>query len=134
GILHTKNDGIADVVKSDQTVILYGRNYFIEKLFELEFKISAFSFFQTNSKGAEKLYSIVKEFAGNIKNKVVFDLYCGTGTIGQIMAKHSKKVIGIELVEEAVEAANENAKRNGLTNCEFIAGDVLKKVEELKEK
>ena len=134
GILHTKNDGIADVVKSDQTVILYGRNYFIEKLFELEFKISAFSFFQTNSKGAEKLYSIVKEFAGDIKNKVVFDLYCGTGTIGQIMAKHSKKVIGIELVEEAVEADNENAKRNGLTNCEFIAGDVLKKVEELKEK
>lgn len=134
GILHTKNDGLADVVQSDQTDILYGRDYFIEKLFDLEFKVSAFSFFQTNSKGAEKLYEIVKEFAGDVKNKTIFDLYCGTGTISQIMAKQSKKVIGIELVEEAVEAANENANRNSLSNCEFIAGDVLKKIEELHEK
>ena len=134
GILHTKNDALADIVQSDKTNILYGRDYFIEKLFDLEFKVSAFSFFQTNSKGAEKLYEIVKEFAENVKNKIVFDLYCGTGTIAQIMAEHSKKVIGIELVEEAVSAANENAQRNGLLNCEFIAGDVLQKIEELNEK
>lgn len=134
GILHTKNDGLADVVQSDQTTILYGRDYLIEKLFGLEFKVSAFSFFQTNSKGAEKLYAIVKDFAGDVNHKVVFDLYCGTGTIAQIMAESSKRVIGIELVEEAVEAAYENAKRNGLTNCTFIAGDVLKKVEQLNEK
>lgn len=134
GILHTKNDGLADVVQSDQTDILYGNNYFIEKLFDLEFKVSAFSFFQTNTKGAEKLYEIVKEFAGEVKNKVVFDLYCGTGTISQIMAGKSKKVIGIELVEEAIVAAKENAQRNGLSNCEFIAGDVLQKIEELQEK
>ena len=80
------------------------------------------------------MYSIVKEYAGDASDKTVFDLYCGTGTIGQIMAEKSKKVMGIELVEEAVKAANENAKRNGITNCEFIAGDVLKKVDELNEK
>ena len=85
GILHTINDGLADVVKSDSTDVLYGKDYFMEKLFDLDFKVSTFSFFQTNSKGAEKLYSIVRDFAGDAENKVVFDLYCGTGTIGKIM-------------------------------------------------
>lgn len=134
GILHSINDSIADVVQSDEMHLLYGQNFFMEKLFELEFKISPYSFFQTNSAGAEKLYGIVKDFAGNVQEKTVFDLYCGTGTIGQIMAKAgSKKVIGIELVAEAAEAANENAKRNGLENCNFIAGDVLQKVDELED-
>ena len=135
GILHSVNDGLADVVKSDEMHLLYGRDFFMEKLFDLEFKVSVYSFFQTNSAGAEKLYSIVKEFAGDVENKMVFDLYCGTGTIGQIMAEAgSKKVVGIELIEEAVVAANENAKRNGLENCTFIAGDVLKMVDELEDK
>lgn len=135
GILHSVNDGLADVVKSDEMHLLYGREYFMEKLFDLEFKVSVYSFFQTNTAGAEKLYSIVKEFAGDVENKMVFDLYCGTGTIGQIMAEAgSKKVVGIELIEEAVAAANENAKRNGLENCTFIAGDVLKMVDELEDK
>ncbi len=133
-ILHTLNDSIADVVKSDDTKVIYGQDYFTDKLFDLEFKITAFSFFQTNTKGAEKLYSIVKDYIGDSQNKVLFDLYCGTGTIGQIMAEKCKKVYGIEIVEEAVEAAKENAERNGITNCEFIAGDVLKKVDELTEK
>ena len=134
GILHSINDGIADVVRSDEMTTLYGRDYFIEKLFDLEFKVSVYSFFQTNTKGAEELYSIVKEFAGDVTNKNIFDLYCGTGTIGQIMAETgSKKVIGIELIEEAVLAANENVKRNGLENCTFIAGDVLKEVDHLTE-
>ncbi len=135
GILHSVNDGLADVVRSDEMNLLYGREYFIERLFDLEFKVSVYSFFQTNSAGAEKLYSIVKEFAGEVENKLVFDLYCGTGTIGQIMAEAgSKKVIGIELIEEAVAAANENAKRNHLENCTFLAGDVLQKVDELEDK
>ena len=135
GILHSVNDGRADVVKSDEMRLLYGRDFFMEKLFDLEFKVSVYSFFQTNSAGAEKLYSIVKEFAGDVADKTVFDLYCGTGTIGQIMAEAgSKKVIGIELIEEAVVAANENAKRNHLENCTFLAGDVLKMVDELKER
>ena len=134
GILHTINDSLADVVQSDETKILYGNDYFYENLLGLKFKISAFSFFQTNSKGAEKLYSVVREYAGDTSGKVVFDLYCGTGTIGQIMSEGSKKVIGIEIVEEAVEAAKINAELNGITNCEFIAGDVLKKVDELEDK
>lgn len=135
GILHSVNDGLADVVKSDEMRLLYGRDFFMEKLFDLKFKVSVYSFFQTNSAGAEKLYSIVKEFAGDVADKTVFDLYCGTGTIGQIMAEAgSKKVLGIELIEEAVVAANENAKRNHLENCTFLAGDVLKMVDELEER
>ena len=133
-VLHTQNDSLGDVVKSDKTTILFGNDYFTERLFDLEFKVTAFSFFQTNTKGAEILYSIVKEYAGDSSEKTVFDLYCGTGTIGQIMAEKSRKVIGIEIVEEAVAAANDNSERNGINNCVFIAGDVLKKVDELDEK
>lgn len=134
GILHSVNESLADVVQSDEMTVLFGRDYFVEKLFDLEFKVSVYSFFQTNTKGAEKLYSIVREFAGDVSQKTVFDLYCGTGTIGQIMAEAgSKKVIGIELIEEAVVAAKENAVRNHLTNCTFLAGDVLKMVDELSD-
>jgi len=134
GFLHTLNDNLADVVQSDETIILFGRDYIIEELLGLKFKISAFSFFQTNSLGAEKLYSIVRDFVGNADDKTLFDLYCGTGTIGQITAQKAKKVIGIEIIEDAVRAANENAKLNRLDNCKFIAGDVKEKVKELKDK
>ena len=134
GILHTLNDVVSDVVQSDKTDILYGNDYFYETLLGLKFKISAFSFFQTNSKGAEKLYSVVRDYAGNASGKTIFDLYCGTGTIAQIMSNGSKKVVGIEIVEEAVNAAKDNAVLNGIENCEFIAGDVLKKVDELSDK
>ncbi|OPJ55923.1 23S rRNA (uracil(1939)-C(5))-methyltransferase RlmD [Alkalithermobacter paradoxus] len=134
GILHTINDSLADAVKCDELRVLYGRDHFYEKLFDLKFKISPFSFFQTNTKGAEKLYSIVREFIGEKKDKVIFDLYSGTGTIGQVLSKEAQKVIGIELIEEAVEAANENAKLNNITNCTFIAGDVGEKVKTLKER
>ena len=134
GILHTINDSLSDIVQSDSTNILYGNDYFYESLLGLKFKISAFSFFQTNSRGAEKLYSVVRRYAGDTSGKIVFDLYCGTGTIGQIMSNGSKKVIGIEIDEEAVEAAKDNALLNGIDNCFFIAGDVLKKVEELEDK
>ena len=134
GVLHTINDVISDVVQSDETRTLYGNDYFYETLLGLKFKISAFSFFQTNSRGAERLYSVVRDYAGDTSGKIVFDLYCGTGTIGQVMSDGSKKVIGIEIVEDAVKAANDNAVLNGIKNCEFIAGDVLKKVEELDEK
>lgn len=134
GILHTLNDSMSDIVQSDETRILYGQDYITEELLGLKFEISAFSFFQTNSLGAEKLYSVVRDFAGDTEDKVVFDLYCGTGTIAQIVAPIAKKVIGIEIVEEAVERAKENAKMNGLGNCEFIAGDVMAKVKEIEIK
>lgn len=139
GILHIKNDSVADIVQSDETKVLYGQEYFYEELLGLKFKISTFSFFQTNSLGAEVLYETAREFIETssknaIDGKVVFDLYSGTGTIAQMMASVAKKVIGVEIVEEAVEAARENARLNGLTNCEFIAGDVLKVIDDIKEK
>lgn len=133
-VLHTENDSFSDAVVPEKVNILYGRDYIIEELLDLKFKISPFSFFQTNSRGAESLYSIVRDFMGNGDNKVVFDLYCGTGTIGQIAAHNAKKVIGLELIEEAVEAAKENAKLNGLDNCEFIAGDVAETIKQVKVK
>ena len=140
GILHITNDAVADVVQSDRTEILYGRDFFEEELLGLRFKISVFSFFQTNSLSAEVLYQTVRDYVGDLTDgegkadKVVYDLYSGTGTIAQLLSPVAKKVIGVEIVEEAVEAARENAKRNGLTNCEFIAGDVLKVLDQIKVK
>ena len=134
GILHILNDSLADVVKSDRTDILYGQDYFYEELLGLKFKISPFSFFQTNSLGAEVLYETVRGYVGETKDKVVFDLYSGTGTIAQIIAPVAKKVVCVEIVKEAVEAARENARLNGLENCEFIDGDVLKIIDELVDK
>ncbi len=134
GILHIRNDSLADVVQSDETTVLYGQEYFYEELLGLKFKISPFSFFQTNSLGAEVLYETAREYIGDTKDKVVFDLYSGTGTIAQILAPVADKVVGVEIVEEAVEAARENAARNGLSNCEFIAGDVLKVIGDLEDK
>ena len=134
GILHMINDGLSDVVKADSTEILYGKDYFYEEILGLRFKISPFSFFQTNSAGAEVLYEKAREYIGEIDGGVVYDLYSGTGTIAQVLAPVAKKVIGVEIVEEAVFAARENAKENHLSNCEFIAGDVLKTLDDIEEK
>lgn len=170
GILHVRNDSAADVVQSDETEILYGRDYFYEELLGLRFKISLFSFFQTNSLGAELLYSTARAYISDyilplptradetgektagevvqgmadgtgcekadelVQGKIVYDLYSGTGTIAQLMAPVAKKVIGVEIVEEAVEAARKNAALNGLHNCEFVAGDVLKALDGIAEK
>lgn len=135
GILHITNDSIADVVKSDRTDILYGQDYFFEELLGLWFKISVFSFFQTNSHSAAVLYRTAREYVGDVGDgQTVFDLYSGTGTIAQLMAPVARQVIGVEIVEEAVEAAKKNAVENGLDNCTFIAGDVLRVLDELEEK
>lgn len=134
GILHTQNDKLADVVQNDHTDILFGQDYFFEELLGLKFRISPFSFFQTNSLGAEVLYDTARSYVGETKDKTIFDLYSGTGTIAQMLAPVAKHVIGIEIVEEAVEAAKENAKLNGLDNCTFIAGDVLKAIDLVEEK
>ena len=136
GILQIDNDSVADVVKSDETHILYGQDFFYEELLGLKFRISTFSFFQTNSLGAQVLYQTVRDYIGSsvTADQVVYDLYSGTGTIAQLMAPVAKKVIGVEIVEEAVEAARQNAKLNGLDNCEFIVGDVLKVIDEISEK
>ena len=133
GILHITNDSLADVVQSDHTEILYGRDYIYEELLGLRFKISTFSFFQTNTYSAEVLYETAREYVGDLGG-LLYDLYSGTGTIAQLMAPAVDRVIGVEIVEEAVEAARENAALNGLENCEFIAGDVLKVLDGLSEK
>ena len=142
GILHIVNDSQADVVQSDRTDVLYGKEYFYEELLGLRFKISTFSFFQTNSYSAEVLYETAREYVGELgsgrpdgkPDKTVFDLYSGTGTIAQMMASAAEKVVGVEIVAEAVESAGRNAIENGISNCEFIAGDVLKVLDELEEK
>lgn len=155
GVLHTENDSLSDVVQSDRTTLLYGVAFLIEEVMGLKFMISPFSFFQTNTRGCEVLYKKAREYvlsaaekepdhsAGeqegtdgseNFADKVIFDLYSGTGTIAQMLAPIAKKVVGIEIVEEAVAAARENAAINGLTNCDFIAGDVLKVLDEVAEK
>lgn len=153
GILHTHNDSVADVVEDQGTDVLYGKDSFEEELLGLKFTVTPFSFFQTNSFGAELLYETARKMiTGAMQNPekapvascaapsvtsekpVVFDLYCGTGTISQLIAPVASKVIGVEIVEEAVEAAKENAIRNQTPNCEFIAGDVLKVIDTIEEK
>jgi 23S rRNA (uracil-5-)-methyltransferase RumA len=142
GILHTINDAKADAVIDEGTTILYGQDYFFEELLGLKFRITPFSFFQTNSLSAEVLYGTVREYIDGLYDnttedpgdKIIYDLYCGTGTIAQIIAPIANKVIGVEIVEEAVAAAKENAARNHLLDCEFIAGDVLKVLDDIEDK
>ena len=134
GFLHIINNSLSDVVRSDETRILYGQDYFYEEILGLKFKITPFSFFQPNSYGAEVLYKTAREYIGDTKEMTIFDLYSGTGTISQIMASVAKEVIGVEIVEEAVKAAGENAHLNGIENCRFIAGDVLKVLDDIQEK
>lgn len=139
GFLHILNDSLGDVVQSDETRIIFGKDWFTESILGLQFRISPFSFFQTNTKGAEVLYQRVREYLleglqEDLSDKVVFDLYSGTGTIAQVIAPVAGKVIGVEIIAEAVQAARENAAANGLLNCEFIAGDVLKVIDEISDK
>ena len=131
GIMHTVNNSVADVVQADKLELLYGSTHFYDLCLGLKFKIYPFSFFQTNTRGAELLYSTVSEFVGDDNTGDIFDLYCGTGTIAQILSKKASKVYGIEIVESAVKAAKENAALNNIDNCEFIAGDVFKEVAKL---
>ena len=136
GILHTINDSKADAVKNEGTTVLFGEDSICEELIGLKFQITPFSFFQTNSKGAEVLYTKAREYVSSAlsKDATVYDLYSGTGTIAQMLAPCVNKVIGVEIIPEAVEAAKENAKRNNLDNCSFIAGDVLKVLDTIEEK
>lgn len=134
GILHTVNDRLADAVYCDRMNIIYGRDWYMEEIMGLRFKVSAFSFFQTNIEAVENLYSYAIELGGGLEHKMALDLYCGTGTITQAIAAKGAKATGIEIVEEAVRAAEENARLNGLDSCRFIAGDAFEVMEGLKEK
>ncbi len=111
----------------DQDVICFsGKDHIFEQMEGLRFKITAKSFYQTNSAQAYQLYKITRDFAGLTGNEIVYDLYTGTGTIAQFVAKQAEKVVGIEAVPEAIEAAKENAKINNINNAQFFAGDMKK--------
>ena len=116
------NDSIYDLTPQ----VYFGKGYVVEKLGEYEFIISPKSFFQTNTKQAEKLYSITRDFAGLTGNEIVYDLYCGTGSIGIFVSKMAKKIIGVEVIDEAIEDAKKNAALNNIDHALFFAGDVIK--------
>ena len=137
GIISTTNNSLADAIIPENVEILWGRDYYYEQFSQLaggqRFKVSAFSFFQTNSLMAgDALYATVANFAGNIEGKTIFDLYCGTGTIGIFLSPKAGSVVGVEIVEEAVAAARANARLNGADNCHFVAGNVSKMVKTLQ--
>lgn len=131
-IYHTKSDTLSDAVVPEEVDLLYGKEAIEEELCGLNFHIGPFSFFQPNPYAAEVIYERARQLAGEEKG-IVFDLYSGTGTIAQILAEKAKKVIGIEIVPEAVEKARVAAEENGLDNVEFICGDVLHEIENVKE-
>ena len=138
-VIHSLDDSVADVAKAESMRLLYGGGIIHDRILDVDFEITPFSFLQTNTRGAEVLYTAVRDAvrkgtAGTAKKPVLFDLYCGVGTIGQILSPLAEKVVGIELIPEAVEAARVNAAVNGLTNCQFIAGDVKTEVGKLSEK
>ncbi len=134
GVLRTLNDNIADAVNCEKLKVLYGRDYYMEKIMGLDFKVSAFSFFQTNVEAVERLYSEALDMIDDVKGKTVYDLFCGTGTISQALALKAGEVYGVEIVSEAVDAARENAALNGLENCHFTAGDVFDVLDNLERK
>ena len=125
-LLYTINTKRNDSMQDLEPQVYYGNGYITEKLEKFEFKISPKSFFQTNSKQAEVLYQVTREFAELTGNEIVYDLYCGTGSIGIFCSEQAKKIIGVEFVEEAIEDAKLNAALNGLTETAFFAGDVIK--------
>ncbi len=123
---YTLNPKANDTIHDLEVICYRGKPYIEEKLENFRFKISPKSFFQTNTYQAEALYRVTREFAGLTGEETLYDLYCGTGSIGIFCSAKAKKVIGIEVVEDAVKDAYENAAMNGLTNCQFFAGDVDK--------
>lgn len=125
-IIVNSNMKNTNVILGLENRTIFGKGYIEDKLGEYIFKISPLSFYQVNPIQAEKLYNLGIEKANITKDDVVFDLYCGIGTISLFMSKYAKKVYGIEIVEEAIKAAKENSKINNVDNIEFIAGDVEK--------
>ena len=129
GIMQTLNDNKADAVICDELILIDGRDYYYEEILGLRFQVHEFAFFQTNVEAIERLYGDAIGLIDDLEGKEVFDLYCGTGTISQVMALRAKHVLGVEIVPESVESAVENAKLNNLSNCDFVCGDVFQVLE-----
>ena len=124
-ILYTINPKLNDSIFDLEPKVYFGKGYAEEKLEDFTFKIGPKSFFQTNTSQGEALYQVTREFAGLTGTEIVYDLYCGTGSIGIFVSRQAGKVVGIELIKEAIDDAKENAARNGVNNAQFFAGDVV---------
>ncbi len=132
-IYHTVNDGLGDKAEGESLILMHGRSYIEERLGELSFKIKPFSFFQPNSHCALKLYQKVRDYLGDKKYDTLYDLYCGTGTMSQMMADKASKVIGVDIVPSSIEGAIQASRQNGVTNCEFIVGDVFETIKAIND-
>lgn len=124
-LLYTVNTKWNDSMFDLEPVVYHGKGYVIEKLEDFQFKIGPKSFFQTNTKQGEQLYKVTRDFAELTGTETVYDLYCGTGSIGIFVSKLAKKIIGVEMIEAAIEDAKENATLNNLSSAAFFAGDVI---------
>jgi len=124
-LLYTVNTKWNDSMFDLEPVVYHGKGYVMEKLEDFQFKIGPKSFFQTNTKQGEQLYKVTRDFAELTGNETVYDLYCGTGSIGIFVSKLAKKIIGVEMIEAAIEDAKENATLNNLSSTAFFAGDVI---------
>lgn len=124
-LLYTINTKWNDSLHDQEPITYFGKGYVTERLEDFQFKIGPKSFFQTNTRQGEQLYKVARDFAELTGNEIVYDLYCGTGSIGIFVSKGAKKIIGVEMIEAAVEDARENAAMNNLTSAEFIAGNVI---------
>jgi len=134
GVVHAVNPGVAEVSLGLEQTRLFGRDRFAERIGEVEFAVTAGAFMQTNTAMAERLYALAIEAAELRPDDVVWDLYCGAGAIGLLAAPRAGQVYGIEISEESIAGARENAVRNGIGNAEFVAGDVAKSVRPLLER
>jgi 23S rRNA (uracil1939-C5)-methyltransferase len=123
-LYYVVNEKLNDSIGDQSPILYYGQDAIYEQMEGLSFRIGPKSFYQTNSRQAHRLYSVARDFAALTGGEVVYDLYTGTGTIAQFVSRQASKVIGIEYVPEAIEDAKDNARRNGITNCEFFAGDM----------
>lgn len=134
GILHTVNDNIRDTATGEDIRILYGRDYYMERIMDLDFKVRMGSFFQTNVVAAENLYKYAISCIDDVKDKVIFDLFCGTGTITQSLSGAAKKVIGVDISKDAIKSAIENTRLNKIKNISFFEGDVFEVIKNITEK
>lgn len=132
-VVKTIHDSVSDAIQTEDVTMLYGKNYIQEKCLNKIFNISPFSFFQTNSSGCEVLYSVAINMLKSIQSNVIFDLYCGTGTITQMLSDKAKQVIGVEIIPDAIEAAKKNTELNNIKNCTFMCGDVMDVIHTIDE-
>lgn len=124
-LLYTINPKWNDSIHDLEPVTYYGPGHVIEQLGDYRFKISPKSFFQTNTRQAERLYSVVRDFAGLSGTETLYDLYCGTGSIGIYLSAGAARVVGVEVIGDAIRDAEENARLNGIAHARFFTGDVV---------